>query len=106
MPSTLFVFLLLVFLFGLLVILLVLNLPMSSKSPAATKDVVPSSEPTWEGFKSTRPRLPVQIDLSRCQIPQELQNIDNEPDVPEKLKQIIAWSLVFESGQSTSKAES
>ena len=99
MLSSLFVSLLLVSLLALLTILL--NLNMSGKSREATKEVMPASESTWEAFKSTRLDLHLQFDWNWCRIPRELQNNDAESDLPEKLKQILAWSLILNPAQST-----
>ena len=47
----------------------------------------------WRAYKTTGPELPPSADWTQRKIPEELRTILDDANVPEKLKQIIAWSL-------------
>ena len=49
----------------------------------------------WQAYKSTKPDLPPSADWTQRKLPQELQTIPDDANIPEKLKQIIAWSLIL-----------
>ncbi|KAI1608907.1 hypothetical protein EDD37DRAFT_612212 [Exophiala viscosa] len=50
---------------------------------------------SWEAFKISRPDLEPDDDWSRYPIPAELQTFEEYDALPEKLKQILVWSLTL-----------
>ncbi|KIV83706.1 hypothetical protein PV11_05708 [Exophiala sideris] len=64
----------------------------TNKSPVK-KQAVPSG--SWEAFKISRPDLEPHDDWSRYPIPAELQTFEEYDALPEKLKQILVWSLTL-----------
>ncbi|OCT47908.1 hypothetical protein CLCR_03278 [Cladophialophora carrionii] len=67
---------------------------MSHRSNVAPSSNGPRFQPVWEALRDSPVDLQPQLEWSRQRIPQELQRVvDDEADVPEKLKQILAWSL-------------
>jgi hypothetical protein len=53
-----------------------------------------AGDQTWEAFKATRPNLQPHENWTQQTIPPELRIVDDEESLPEKLKQILAWSLI------------
>ncbi|KAJ4677095.1 hypothetical protein HRR93_003364 [Exophiala dermatitidis] len=70
-------------------------MPPPSKEIAEEK-LGPS--PQWEAFKQSRPSLETETEwirhvLPQHELPQEVQTFQDDASVPEKLRQILAWSL-------------
>jgi hypothetical protein len=86
-----------VFLLAPLTIRLYLN--MSHRSNEAPSSNGPQFQPVWEAFRSSSVDLQPQAGWARQKIPRELQRVDSEEDVPEKLKQILAWSLNLDAAR-------
>ncbi|KIW69320.1 hypothetical protein PV04_05202 [Phialophora macrospora] len=76
-----------------------LYLNMSHRSNEAPSSHRPQFLPVWEAFRSSSLDLQPQSDWARQKIPPELQRVDNEEDVPEKLKEILAWSLQLDAAR-------
>ncbi|ETI25075.1 hypothetical protein G647_04446 [Cladophialophora carrionii CBS 160.54] len=67
---------------------------MSYRSNVAPSSSGPPFQPVWEALRSSSVDLQPQLEWSGQRIPQELQRVvDDEADVPEKLRQILTWSL-------------
>jgi len=72
-----------------------------------TKTVRPEDRFTpqpWEAFK-TGNKLQATHDWCRAKIPVELQSVPDDGESPDKLKQIVAWSLVQLPPPSTTEAQ-
>lgn len=51
----------------------------------------------WEAFRTNEPKMKAEVGWTLAPIPPELKNISNESVVPEKLRQILAWSQILTS---------
>ena len=69
---------------------------MSHKRVKASIEVRVAPGPTWETFKSQGPDIQPQPDWTESKIPHELQDVYSDINLPEKLKQISAWSLILD----------
>ncbi|KAJ9611593.1 hypothetical protein H2200_004777 [Cladophialophora chaetospira] len=74
---------------------------MVRRSDEATDNPQPILPPTWEAFKRTRDGLQPQSDWIRCEIPRELRNVVDDVGLPEKLRQILAWSLTVDPASAS-----
>ena len=99
--STLFVIVLVIFL--LISWERLLHLTMSGSPLQNSSEQSNPSEPTWAAFNTARTDLFPQSDRKRSPIPEELRNIDNAEHLPEKLRQILAWSLIPGPNPSSGK---
>ncbi len=65
----------------------------------------PTPRPTWEALKHTRPNLQPEPDWARHRVPQELQDVVDDSVLPQKLRQILVWSLIIDSTSSVVRAK-
>ncbi|EXJ60096.1 hypothetical protein A1O7_04247 [Cladophialophora yegresii CBS 114405] len=79
---------------------------MSYRSNKALSSNEPPFQPVWTALRSSTVNLQPQLDWRRQRIPQELQRVEDEADVPEKLKQILAWSLNLDAARPRTTASS
>lgn len=71
----------------------ILYLSMSEKTTDTSRPEDPVCTQPWEAFRS-RNKLQPRYDWHQAKIPVELQTVPDDNEAPEKLKQIIAWSLL------------
>ncbi|KIW89201.1 uncharacterized protein Z519_10053 [Cladophialophora bantiana CBS 173.52] len=69
----------------------------SGKKEYTRKDI-------WEAFKDVKSNPQPSSAWTRQNIPSELQSVEDDSDLPEKLKQILVWSLSVHSPPSQSNA--
>ncbi|KAL2404685.1 hypothetical protein ABEF93_006890 [Exophiala dermatitidis] len=71
--------------------------PMPPPSKEIAEDKL-GPGPQWEAFTESGPSLETEAEwirhvLPQHELPQEVQTFQDDPSVPEKLRQILAWSL-------------
>jgi len=59
-----------------------------------TRPELPSNVVQWAAFKESRPNIQADHDWAQRKIPEELRVVQQEASIPDKLKEILAWSLV------------
>jgi hypothetical protein len=79
-------------------------LSMSDTTIEASRPEDPVCAQPWEAFK-TRNKLQPRYDWYQAKIPVELQTVPDDNESPEKLKQIIAWSLLQIPPPSTTRTQ-
>lgn len=84
------------FVFLLATLIILLYLSMSNESTEARNELTNVLQ-IWDAFKSTELDLEPPPDWIHQEMPPELQSIENNSESPDKLKQILTWSLAFSS---------
>lgn len=87
----------------LLTIFLYASMSQNHTKPSTGKES--EEQATWEAFKTTRPNLQPAEHWTRGKIPLELQKVEDESNLPEKLNQILKWSLAISSTPPPTKGQ-
>ncbi|EXJ73442.1 uncharacterized protein A1O5_03202 [Cladophialophora psammophila CBS 110553] len=77
---------------------------MLQKTAEASGNKEHTQKDIWEAFKDVKSNPQPTSAWTRQKIPSELQSVEDDSNLPEKLKQILVWSLSLRSPPSQSNA--